>query len=220
MKHIFIGDVHGKVEAVEAALAKEGKKIFVGDFIDSFDRSTADHKKCYDLVFDAIDKGEAEAIYGNHELSYILQDRHRCSGWNGERQLLMTHYGKMIQDRFKPYILLKPDFLVSHAGLTNQLWNKGTLTLRSLPEYLEKWWPDVSSPMHFIGKYRGGWDSVGGLFWCDFNAEFEPIPGLTQVFGHTRSIGRRFLQEGIRRIEDSYCIDCLDRKLEFLEMDV
>lgn len=31
MKHIFIGDIHGKVSMVHAALALPGKKIFVGD---------------------------------------------------------------------------------------------------------------------------------------------------------------------------------------------
>ena len=112
MKYVFIGDIHGKVDAVKAALDKEGKKIFVGDFIDSYDHSIEDHKTCYDLVFDAIDKGDAEAIYGNHELSYIVPDIHRCSGWNGERQMLMTHYSKMIQDRFKPFIFLNKTTLI------------------------------------------------------------------------------------------------------------
>lgn len=210
MKYVFVGDVHGKVDSVEKALAMDGKKIFVGDFIDSYDRTTAEHKKCYDLVFDAIDKGEAEAIYGNHELSYILPDRHRCSGYSGERQMLMTHYGKMIQDRFKPYIYLADGTLVSHAGLCNKLWKSFDISLATLTATLDKWWPDLKSPMHFIGHARGGRNDVGGMFWCDFNLEFEPIPELPQIFGHTRG-------KGIRTDGNAFCIDCLDQNhCEFL----
>lgn len=36
-----------------------------------------------------------------------------------------------------------------------------------------------------VGKSRGGLLLAGGLLWCD-PCEFEGIPGLNQVFGHTR----------------------------------
>ena len=213
MKYIFIGDIHGKIADVEVALAKPGKKIFVGDFIDSFNHPVEDHEKCYDLVFQAIDKGEAEAIYGNHELSYLMPTQHRCSGYSEERQMLMTHYGPRIREKFKPYILLKPDLLVSHAGLTETLWRSFGLTFDNLSETLAEWWPDLRSPMHFIGRYRGGRNNVGGMFWCDYNVEFRPIEGLTQIFGHTP--GR-----GIRHRANEYCIDCLDTSPDtFLELE-
>lgn len=214
MKYTFIGDVHGKVADVEVALAKEGKKIFVGDFIDSFDHSVGDHKQCYDLVFEAIDKGDAQAIYGNHELSYLQPTKHRCSGYSTERSMLMTHYKKQIEDRFVPYILLKPDLLVSHAGLTRQLWQSFGVTIDTLRETLDKWWPKLSSPMHFVGFSRGGTRNVGGMFWCDYNIEFQPVEGLTQIFGHTRG-------KGIRHKANEYCIDCLDTNPDtFLELEI
>lgn len=212
MNYVFVGDIHGKAELVESALAKEGKKIFVGDFIDSFDRSIAEHRKCYELVLAAIKDGEAEAIFGNHELSYLMI-HHRCSGFSSARQSLMQEYELEIRKYFVPFILLQKDFLVSHAGLTKQIWDQNSLTLESLPQTLAEWWPDPRSPMHQIGRYRGGYDSVGGLFWCDFRQGFEPVSGLTQVFGHTPGVG-------IRRVEDSYCIDCLDRSKEFLELEL
>lgn len=212
MKYIIAGDVHGKWERVEEALAKEGKKIFVGDFQDSFDRSIADHAKCYDLVLEAIDKGEARAIFGNHELSYMM-GHHRCSGYTSARKDMFVSYEKRISDKFEPYLLLAPDFLVSHAGLTEHIWEMENLTLDSLSKKLDEWWPDTHSPMHQIGRYRGGWATVGGLFWCDFNAEFEPITGLNQVFGHTAG-------KGIRKRGNAYCIDCLDHENSYLELDL
>jgi len=212
MKHIFVGDVHGKVEQVERALDKEGRKIFVGDLMDSFDRSWADHAKCLDLVLSAVGAGEADVIYGNHELSY-LQPHHKCSGWTEDRCLMMRQYRQQIETTFKPYILLSDRFLVSHAGLTEQIWKEKHLTFENLESTLQGWWPKTSSPMHWIGYYRGGFNSVGGMFWCDFRAEFRPIKGLTQVFGHTAG-------DSIRQLGDNFCIDCLDKKHDFLEMDL
>ena len=213
MKYIFIGDIHGKVEQVERALAMKGKKVFVGDFIDSYDRTTEQHKECYDLVFDAIDKGEAEAIYGNHELSYILPHTHRCSGWDDERDMLMTHYSQMIQDRFKPFIFIKPNLLITHAGLDKVIWDQEAFSLNNLCQALAEMWPDVASPVHWIGYSRGGRKSVGGIFWNDFHREHTPIPKLKQIFGHTRG-------KGIRVNKSSTCIDCLDLEHKFLEVEI
>jgi len=36
MKTLIVGDIHGKVEIVEAALAQEHPVIFVGDILDSY----------------------------------------------------------------------------------------------------------------------------------------------------------------------------------------
>ena len=218
MKYVFVGDIHGKVNKVEEALAKEGKKIFVGDFIDSFDRSLEDHKRCYDLVLDAIEKGEAEALFGNHELSYLIP-KHRCSGYDKGRKMLMDHYKERINASFKPYLLLASNFLVSHAGLTKQIWDDEQLNLDVLPRVLEDWWPNTQSPMHNIGRARGGPDRIGGMFWCDFNREFEPINELTQVFGHTRGRGIRAIDSGGM---NNFCIDCLDWEegSGFLELEI
>ena len=212
MKYTFIGDIHGKVEQVERALAMEGKKIFVGDFQDSFTRSPEDHAKCLDLVLAAVDTGEVEAIYGNHELSYIME-HHKCSGWDTKRWHVMVDRAEQIKAKFKTHILISPDILVTHAGLTNQLWEKHNLSRDTMTHTLDAWWPNPKSPMHQIGRYRGGWDEYGGLFWCDWNAEFEPVPGLTQIFGHTAG-------KGIRQVEQNFCIDCLDHENSFLHMEI
>lgn len=205
MKYTIVGDIHGKVEVVEHALSMEGQVIFVGDFMDSSNRSPEDHRKCLRLVLDAITAGKARAIYGNHELSYLIS-RHRCSGFQRMHSAIMVDMQDEIAERFESHILLAPDFLVTHAGLTNQIWEQFKLSREILDAQLCEWWKDHESPMHWIGQSRGGYEPVGGTFWCDFNAEFQPVPGLKQVFGHTRRGGKN----GIRRIEDSYCIDCLD----------
>lgn len=194
----------------------EGKKIFVGDFIDSFNKSPAQHGQCFRLVLDAIKAGQAEAIYGNHELSYFHL-HHRCSGYDNARQQIMWGYEAEIKEHFKPYIFLEHNFLISHAGLTTQIWEEAGLTFESLPQALAEWWPDMGSPMHRIGRFRGGPSNVGGMFWCDFEHEFEPVTGLYQIFGHTRGQGIRCIKTNT---ESSWCIDGLDKNLEFLEMEI
>ena len=216
MKYVFIGDIHGKVEIVEKALMREGRKVFVGDFMDSYDRTADDHKKCLELVFSAIKKDPENHyfILGNHELSYMFPHM-RCSGH--------TKWGAVIFDEFReefkkltlPYLFIDPTFLISHAGMSAYWFNqicKGDLS--HLHEALENAVDDRADTwLYAIGQARGGREIQGGIFWCDFKHEFEPIKGLTQVFGHTRGLK-------IRNTGDNWCIDCLDIVPNFLEMEV
>jgi Calcineurin-like phosphoesterase len=204
MKTLFVGDIHGKVEVVERALAQEHPVIFVGDIADSFERPTTDHLKCFELIFKAIDEDKAACLYGNHELSYLMPE-HRCSGWTAAMQAHMTGgLGQEINKRFKPFIFIKPNVLVTHAGLTRIIWRDFNLTLETLSETLTKWFEDINSPVHWIGQSRGGSKFVGGIFWCDFLRDFREIPDLIQIFGHTRILD-------LGRIGNSYCIDYNDK---------
>ena len=211
MKHIFVGDIHGRVDHVEAALAMPGRKIFVGDFVDSFSRSTDDMRRCLDLVL----ASEADILYGNHEMSYLMPKRHLCSGWRAETAALMAHYRKQIEARFVPFPLLG-DLLVTHAGLTKALWDNQQLNRDILTQVLAEGFADSTSFFHRIGFARGGLDRYSGPLWCDYRHEFEPVPGLRQVFGHTRGVDIRQDHPG------NWCIDCLEKATspQFLELEV
>ena len=215
MKYTFVGDIHGKDYAVEAALDRDGMKIFVGDFMDSFDRTPKQHRRCLELVTRAIEIGEARAIYGNHELNYLMP-RHRCSGWSQAGADLMREFQDKIEELFDPHIILAPDFLVTHAGLTKRLWDGNGMDLDSLGTTLSMWWHDDTSPVHYIGVYRGGNRAYGGTFWCDWNQEFEPVPGLRQVCGHSAGGSRGM----IRQNGNSYNVDCLDLSNRFLTLEI
>lgn len=213
MKYTFVGDIHGQVEIIQKALQREGKIIFVGDLQDSFTRSHQDHSTCFELVLDAIEKGKAECVYGNHELSY-LRPKHRCSGYNYHRHKVIDSHKERINALFKPYLFLGDSFLVSHAGFTKDLWDNEDVTLENIQEKFAAWWPRIESPLHWIGQARGGPNYYGGIFWCDFEREFKPIPELIQVFGHSHG-------KGIRQKENAYCIDCLEPgDHSFLEMEI
>lgn len=212
MRYVFIGDVHGKVEAVESALARNGHKVFVGDFLDSFDRKVSDHEKCLVMVLDAVEKGEATAIFGNHELSYLMPRQHRCSGYNTSMEMMLIPHRSRMFRLFKPFFEINDEWLVTHAGLHPDVATK-------LPEDWEAEFLNQQSPMHWIGSSRGGAHPVGGIFWCDFNDEFQHIEGLNQVFGHSRHMTADIrARKGKNSI--NYCIDCLDSQIKFLELEL
>lgn len=71
MNTLIVGDVRGIVPVVEDVLTFDGRVVFLGDLVDSFDRSIVDQLECVRLVLDAVDGGKAELILGNHELSYL-----------------------------------------------------------------------------------------------------------------------------------------------------
>ena len=209
MKYVFVGDIHGKPEQVEEALQRDGRIVFVGDFMDSFDRSVENQVRALMLALDAVDAGKAVAIFGNHELSYLMPPQHRCSGYTAAADAHLIHLRERMFKTMVPFLRLPGDFLISHAGVMPGM----------LPHMTEQDFANAESPIHHIGWSRGGFAAMPGPFWCDFNREFVPTVGLNQVFGHTARGGKN----GIRRLDEqshNYCVDCLDFKTEFLELEL
>ncbi len=163
MKTLLVGDLHGQHELVELALEQGMPVIFMGDYMDSFTRSTDDQLITIRAVLQAVEDGKAQALLGNHELSY-LEPGMRCSGWKSITEYQMRHIDV---SHLKDFIWAE-GFLLSHAGVSQKLLDsEGT----SLDVYLN------GGEYMQIGSSRGGRNAVGGLFWCDWNWEFEPIPG-------------------------------------------
>lgn len=212
-KYVFVGDLHGKVEEVERALAMDGTTIFVGDYLDSFDRSIGDQRKTLELVMDGVASGKAKALLGNHELSYLVP-YHRCSGYSKITQVIVDELKERMLALFDLYLVLGNNWLITHAGVHPYVWSKETyLCDVSLENTVTRY--------HWIGYSRGGNQPVGGIWWCDFNDEFKPIPGINQIFGHSSYGGNK----GIRKLETetsvNYCIDCLDHHPHtFLELEL
>ena len=178
MKTLLVGDLHGNREIVEAALAQKyaEKVVFVGDYLDSYNRSSDDQVITLILVLDAIEKDpeNVKGLLGNHELSYMVEG-HQCSGWNSVTDTLVQHLRTRALALLHTHLYVG-DYLVTHAGLNQGLLEHLDMTAE---EYLE------AGDFDQIGRARGGNDKFGGIYWNDYNMEFEPVPGLKQVFGHT-----------------------------------
>lgn len=73
----FIGDVHGRLDKLQALLeeihwsANSEKLIFVGDLIDNNPTENADHLALLENVKAKVDNGDAFCLLGNHELNAI-----------------------------------------------------------------------------------------------------------------------------------------------------
>lgn len=217
MSLLCVGDVHGKVEIIERALAAPHAVLFMGDFVDSYDRTTAEELHCLQLVFDAVAAGKAKSLIGNHELSYMFRFM-RCSGWHEDMQFELQRRGwldRILQD-FHPF-LYEPHNrrLFTHAGISRRFWEHHALDAKSLGSQLRAWWAnkDVASPFFHVGRPRGGGPHPGGPMWSDIS-EFQCVTRLEQVFGHSR------LPNGIECVGTGcWAIDCLDKKSEGLLID-
>ena len=198
---LVVGDLHGRWEVVDAVLAEGNPVVFVGDYLDSYNRTRDDQLKTLHKVLTAVKEGTAQALMGNHELSY-LDTWMRASGYGADLSARLSSdfsedmtYRKAMRFLLRPYVEVE-GFLISHAGVSNALLEHLDITCQ---EYLAR------GEYCDIGYVRGGSAPVGGLFWQDFNHEFEPVPGVKQICGHTRG------QPGLIRANgDNYCIDCIE----------
>lgn len=215
MSIICVGDLHGKIEIAEGLLQdKEQEIIFIGDFLDSFDRTTMDQLKLLHIVLEAVNtRDNVSTLMGNHELSY-LEPSYQCSGfnWTVDAQLTVD-VKQMMRQQLNTWIE-REGFLLTHAGVTKP-WIPGKQQDTPIA-YLEI---APNEALYQIGHSRGGSYNVGGPLWCDYHDDFEPITGVKQVFGHTahKKTGE---SSGIRtRDDENFCIDCLDRVNEVLEIN-
>jgi len=224
---LFVGDLHGNVAVLDHIQEQfpDHLKIFVGDFLDSRDQfMRVEELMCLERVLTMIEQGNARACMGNHEWSY-LDPSMRCSGYDPEFDAQLARYKERMQ-RLLEYFIWIPDqrILVTHAGLSFQVWQECHLTVENLAAKMAEWalLPVTDTPAGWIGISRGGVDDVGGIFWCDWYSEFQPVPGLTQIFGHTSavSIQEELVQDriGVRQRGSNYNIDCLMRTWEVLEL--
>lgn len=219
---VVIGDLHGKINALRA-IEKLGKyMIFLGDFLDSFNESRDNQLKVVQRVLELTKAGRAEFVLGNHELSYINPREWRCSGFNNEMQVRSLVYTNDLQKYGQIYVHIEPNILITHAGISNQIWEdytdseKDIAQLRQITEQMDRDKRDPRSWVYMAGRARGGGMPVGGPFWCDWNREFVPVPGIIQIVGHTAQFGvpmnfKQTEEKGLRKSPNGdWCIDCID----------
>lgn len=208
MNTLVIGDLHGEYRAAEKALDFPGKVVFVGDYLDSYTLSVEDQIKTLTLVLDACESEpeRVTGLLGNHELSYIGGLHMCCSGYKGQTAAAVTLLKEKMEKHLKSYTWVN-GFLVTHAGVSNKLLEDLGI---SLEEYL-----NIESLYEMIGRARGGRNSYGGLYWCDWWQEFEPITEVSQIVGHS-AYRPSIWDEGIvtkhTRSSDNYNIDCINKQ--------
>ena len=224
MKTAIVGDLHGRVEVVDAILEKHDSIVFIGDYLDSFDRTKLDQLATIERVIKAHENSDTiTALQGNHERSYVGTNYNRCSGWNGITDMNIIDIKENI--RSLPMYIWVDEFLVTHAGISKIFLNwvlreqKGSegQSDRDLVDYYLANGTEGDG-FDTVGITRGGHTICGGLLWCDWFQEFIPIDGIPQIVGHSgyRPLGQHI---GILQKGNSYNIDCLDHVYEYLIVD-
>lgn len=216
MKYVIIGDLHGKVEIARHFLGSseyEGAhKVFVGDYLDSFDRPVTDHIELVNLLLDACEtRDDVTCLLGNHELSYIREGA-TCSGYNPATAIHIVHLKERMLLNFKKFKWVDNNILITHAGANGKVFPNQI--------YLNHMLHTDDDMLYNIGRCRGGLQEYGGIFWCDFWGEYTPIENLIQISGHTAY--RPNASEGVLGIvemDSMFNVDCLDKVNEFLEVN-
>lgn len=221
MKTVVVGDIHGDFDKACTFLNMANDDtavIFVGDFLDSWYNSVDDQVESLFAAVEAVERGKNVLICrANHEQSY-LKDSARCSGWSSETQRLVDAYGlTRIEDVLQDWIWLDFDhakpILITHAGVSALNFSHEDVTADHVDHWLE-----YSPTLYAAGAARGGTALVGGILWCDWWREFEPLKNIRQIVGHSNARPKG-AYEGVVSNGENYNIDCLNRVPEYIEVD-
>lgn len=228
---LLITDPHQNISWVKSILEKEKGNydyiIFGGDFFDSFYSYpvVASVGQTADFVLEVLNGkyGPATVLNGNHSSPY-MESRKSVMGYHSPKYLYTKCSGytnnkskdinKILSDehwiKFEPFCVCN-GYLISHAGFAKKFWNDDLNTdenLTSLYKEGKKGIFDLlytkNTPGRFydLGFARGGRDTVGGVFWLDWDCEFLDYKEIgPQIVGHSSVFNC------IRKKDKSYCLD-------------
>ncbi len=230
MKTLIFPDVHTRHIFVDEVVKREkpDRVVMLGDFFDQFHDTPSENRKTAKWLKQC----GYEWCYGNHDVHYAFSNpRMPCSGYEMEKKEaineVMTH-----KDWEKgKFFIQVDDWLCTHAGLhpyhipmmvpgksvIDWLWKQECIARARLNTQMEHWfWA--------AGMARGGSEHRGGILWCDFNMEFEPVPGLNQIFGHTPQAAPAVMAgpEGVNICLDTHLnhyVRIVDGIHDIIEMD-
>jgi hypothetical protein len=203
MRTLVIPDIHTRWKIADAIIDYEDPDITValGDYFDSFSdyANPSLNTKTATWLKEKLKDPKFIGLLGNHDIHYKHASRIvKCSGYSDTKDTLinaiLTH-----EDWAKlKWFHVIDGWLLTHAGLSAQhlppisyfkdgfnlntliKWlNRETLTAEKFLQVSRYYW------VYGAGYSRGGNFPVGGINWCDFRDEFNPIEGIKQIFGHT-----------------------------------
>ncbi len=227
MKHIVIGDLHGKNCWRDIDIDAFDKVIFLGDYVDHWTLPDAEIFRNLNEIIELkiANREKVELLLGNHDVQYLYYPNYLCSGFRPGMQRLLTAQFNANRQLFK-IAYQKGKYLFSHAGVTNQ-WYQQFLQLPlireiqdendNIADLLNK--ADQTSQrwlLHRAGKARGG-EGTGGVTWADASELIaDMLKGFHQVVGHTITTQVE-IANGLN--ESVTFIDVLDYMTYFYEID-
>jgi len=229
-KIVIVADPHNDINKLDKILTKEDGDINIclGDWYDSFIYDNpVDYEATTKYLRDKFLPNPSNyTLFGNHDLHYLYNNQSvMCSGYEEWKYDTINEVlGKdrgFVRNKFHWFIVLD-DILLTHAGFDSRLLPPMIKTNEDIYNYLDEQSKQVSSKLlsndlhwfYQVGRSRGGMSKVGGIVWCDFDHEFEPIEDLRQIVGHTSQwetgVSKQHNSEGFASIVEAnnICIDC------------
>jgi len=246
MIDLIIPDIHQRLDQARAILERwedaADRVVFIGDYFDPKPRRHGDcagADETLEWLLDSLERPNRIHLLGNHDLSYRWPEVLACSGHDEAvfRLIARRAGGEGFWGRFE-YCLESQGWLISHAGVHPALFPHVAEGPELVPAALAasealRRAPDPLSILLQPGLARGGIQEVGGFPWLDWREEFEPVPGISQIVGHTYDAAavrrcvltaegsvkrRRYrLEEGLPSepfprpdggASDNWCLDC------------
>lgn len=221
LKTLIIPDLHNRVDWVEPFLSSQtyDRVVFLGDYFDDFYDTVEDAENSAYWLKKSLYFKDRIHLFGTHDIWYRFPIDDLMASGNSPYKFNVIN--DIIEESDWEKLKLfhfEQNFLISHAGLHSRLI--GELSYRNFLSKLnpfEELKNGIISPLLQAGFSRGGKQIVGGMTWLDWNEEFEPVPQLNQIIGHTEHL---IPQEKHTKFSKNYCIDTKNKYFGILENDI
>ena len=215
---IIIPDVHGRDFWRDAVRENPGGRfIFLGDYLDPYGDEGVTLPEAFRGLQEIVSLKEAHPdritlLWGNHDLHYLYPELmgSRYDWTHAERNArFFSDHQALFSMAYETRVAGRR-FLFSHAGVGKGwvLGNWPSLHMDELSAGLFNEMTGHPSFMSALGEasaYRGGDNPYGSMVWADCLEQEETenrLPGIVQIFGHTR-------MEAPWNLDDKvYCLDC------------
>lgn len=214
----IIPDIHDRILLTERVYQHirdkypEAEIVFTGDYFDSFGGTVNDAIDTATWVKKMLDKSNVVMLVGNHDMPYQFPSLNylSCPGWTVEKHTAINSIlSKDDWKKFKP-IVLKQNFLISHAGVNRYYNGYKSEDLVKLGEEAYKRLETGSLEAMFIPGFRMGGRFLGGITWLDWREEFTCLSNVNQIVGHS-TFNNPQTKELKELNSTNYCIDTCNR---------
>lgn len=220
IRTLIIPDLHLKWQKADKIIKHEAadKIVFLGDYFDDFGDNPIMNQVMAEWVKNSLEQPNHIHLMGNHDTNYAFRHlSYKCSGYTSDKEEAINRVLKESDWRKMPLYTQVGTWLCSHAGVHNHMyeqygngldfykWLDHTCKVALENAFANK--PAVS--ILRAGRSRGGFESVGGITWCDAD-EFVGINGINQVFGHTPHQRPRWKNKGSslsKEYSQNVCMD-------------
>lgn len=216
--------------------------VFLGDYFDDFYDTLQDTVNSAEWLKQSLHKPNRIHLWGTHDMWYAFPDnKFVIASGNTEYKANIINHILTEKDwnLIRPYYY-EQNFLMTHAGIHPYLIgqyvtkhdqtfakyvvdNQLSLSTQEIIDLIVK--PATEEALKDVknnvfnswfeaGFARWGTQKVGGITWLDWQKEFQPIPDLNQIVGHSKLI---IPQQKSTYNSKNYCIDTKSDHIGILE---